>query len=36
MKVFVYGRLKRGLPLFERGLSKARFIGDVQTVSPCR
>ncbi len=31
-KVFVYGTLKRGFPLFEQGLARAEFLGNVQTV----
>jgi len=34
MKVFVYGTLKRGFPLFEKGLSGAVYLGDVETVRP--
>jgi len=34
LKVFIYGTLKRGFALHEKGLSNARFLGDVQTVSP--
>lgn len=32
MKVFIYGTLKRGFPLFEQGLRGARYLGDVETV----
>jgi gamma-glutamylaminecyclotransferase len=34
VKIFVYGTLKRGFPLFERGLYDARFIGLVETAEP--
>jgi gamma-glutamylaminecyclotransferase len=30
-KVFVFGTLKRGFPLHERGLSGATFLGDYRT-----
>ena len=32
--VFVYGTLKRGFPLFEKGLAGAKYLGDVRTVAP--
>jgi gamma-glutamylaminecyclotransferase len=32
MKVFIYGTLKRGFPLFDKGLVGARYLGDVETV----
>ncbi|MBW6424847.1 gamma-glutamylcyclotransferase [Rhizobium sp. XQZ8] len=32
MKVFIYGTLKRGFPLFEKGLCDTRYLGDVETV----
>lgn len=32
--VFVYGTLKRGFPLFKKGLADAAYLGAVQTVSP--
>ncbi|MDM9644843.1 gamma-glutamylcyclotransferase family protein [Rhizobium sp. S163] len=32
MKVFIYGTLKRGFPLFEKGLHGARYLGDVETI----
>lgn len=34
MRVFIYGTLKRGFPLFEKGLVGARYLGDVETVEP--
>ena len=34
MKVFIYGTLKRGFPLFDKGLGGARYVGDVETVEP--
>ncbi|WP_184401331.1 gamma-glutamylcyclotransferase [Rhizobium sp. BK650] len=34
MKVFIYGTLKRGFPLFEKGLVGARYLDDVETVEP--
>lgn len=35
MKVFIYGTLKRGFPLFDKGLRGARYIGDVETFERC-
>ena len=32
MKVFIYGTLKRGFPLFDKGLVGADYLGDVETV----
>ncbi|WP_188906607.1 gamma-glutamylcyclotransferase family protein [Aureimonas endophytica] len=32
--VFVYGTLKRGFPLFEKGLFGAEFVGACRTVQP--
>lgn len=32
MRIFIYGTLKRGFPLFEKGLQGARYIGDVETI----
>ena len=34
MNVFIYGTLKRGFALHEKGLSGARYIGDAQTLEP--
>jgi gamma-glutamylaminecyclotransferase len=34
MKVFIYGTLKHGFPLFDKGLVGARYVGDVETVEP--
>ncbi|SFB57292.1 Gamma-glutamyl cyclotransferase, AIG2-like [Rhizobium sp. NFR07] len=34
MKVFIYGTLKRGFPLFKKGLVGARYVGDVETIEP--
>jgi len=34
LNVFIYGTLKRGFALHEKGLSGARYMGDVQTVKP--
>jgi gamma-glutamylaminecyclotransferase len=34
MPVFIYGTLKRGFPLHEKGLTGARFLGLYQTVKP--
>ncbi len=34
MNVFIYGTLKRGFALHDKGLSGARYIGDVQTLKP--
>jgi gamma-glutamylaminecyclotransferase len=34
MKVFIYGTLKRGFPLFDKGLEGAEYLGDVETVEP--
>jgi gamma-glutamylaminecyclotransferase len=33
IELFVYGTLKRGFPLHERGLTGARFLGPYRTVS---
>ncbi len=33
-KVFIYGTLKRGFPLFDKGLSDATFMGLCQSVQP--
>lgn len=32
--VFVYGTLKRGFPLFEKGPADATYLGDCRTVEP--
>ncbi len=34
MKVFIYGTLKRGFPLHQKGLNGAHYVGDVETVDP--
>lgn len=34
LKAFIYGTLKRGFPLHEKGLQGARFLGEVETVQP--
>lgn len=34
VQVFVYGTLKRGFPLFDRGLEPSMFVMQVQTVQP--
>lgn len=34
MLVFIYGTLKRGFALHDKGLSNARFVGNVVTVEP--
>ena len=34
MKAFIYGTLKRTFPLHEKGLTGARYLGDVETIRP--
>jgi gamma-glutamylaminecyclotransferase len=34
MQVFIYGTLKRGFPLHDKGLSGAHFLGEVETEQP--
>lgn len=34
MKVFIYGTLKRGFALHDKGLGNSKYIGDVVTVEP--
>ena len=34
MKVFIYGTLKRGFALHDKGLGNSEYIGDVVTVEP--
>lgn len=32
-KVFIYGTLKRGFPLFDKGMAGTSYLGDYQTVA---